>query len=142
MRKHCAGDRQQTEHVDVENGAYLVVGGLLDGAEQPAPCVVDQYVDPAEPGDGIVDGPSDLVWAVDVEGNGEELLAAVGQRVEDRLRVTCGGDDVVAARQRSLVISMPKPLEAPVMNHVFMTGEPQSWSDDSTTPCADCARCS
>ena len=55
MRQDRAGQRGGTEHVDLEQVAQLGVGRLLGSADMGAPGVVHQHVDPAMPGDDVLD---------------------------------------------------------------------------------------
>jgi hypothetical protein len=54
-RQHRPGHREQAEHVGLEHRAGLFDGGLLDRAEQACAGIVDQHVDPAEPGKCRID---------------------------------------------------------------------------------------
>ena len=78
MRQDRPGNRQQAEHVDVEERACFRVGGFFDRAHQAATGVVDQDIDAAEPIGG------------DLRSAGSPMISLdLGHRSTDRLRVHC-----------------------------------------------------
>jgi hypothetical protein len=83
--------------VQVEQRPQLVLGRLLHRPDLGPAGVVDEHVDAAEAVERGADRGVDLVWAGDVERDGEQ---AVGGVEVERLGAPGGGDDVVAAGER------------------------------------------
>jgi hypothetical protein len=94
-RQGRADDVGQTEDVDVEDAADLVVGALLHGGEVPDAGVVDQHVDAAEVLLRGLDGLLDLRGVSHVEGQRERLLVAFDEILD--LSDVAGGDDRLVA---------------------------------------------
>ncbi len=65
--KHRTSQRRGPEEMQVHQVAQLVVGGLFNGADHAAACVVHQYVDPAVAVEDLGDGGLDAVGVGDVE---------------------------------------------------------------------------
>jgi hypothetical protein len=55
VREDRAGQRRRPEHVHLEQVAQLRVGRLLSGTDVSTSGIVHQHVDPAMPGDDVLD---------------------------------------------------------------------------------------
>jgi hypothetical protein len=112
------GDPQRAEQVDLDLVAGLLLGDLLDHAEQAVAGVVDHDVEAAEVVDGLLHGGGDgrPVGDVDLQGRmASPYLTRSSNAPADRLRAATRSPRSRAAS----VHSRPKPLDAPVMNQVL-----------------------
>jgi hypothetical protein len=102
MGQHGAGHVQGAEQVGLELPSQVLVGQLLEGAEEPVPRVVDHHVDAPEgverPGDGVVG----LVRVGDVEAHRDGLVRVGGLEVRDPRGLARRRDDPLAALQHGL----------------------------------------
>ena len=119
VRQHRAGERERAEHVQVEQGAQLVVRGLLDGADLGAAGVVDQHVDPAVPVDGASATAASRPAVGDVERDGVDRPGWAATRSSSAAGLRTAATTVSPASAAASVIARPKPLLAPVTNHTW-----------------------
>jgi hypothetical protein len=96
-RQDGASQRREAKHIGLEHRPNVGVVALLDRREIAVAGVVDEDVDPAEPGHGRLDRGVDLILSVHVERKREAILRLAGDNVLDFGLVTRGGDNAIAA---------------------------------------------
>ena len=93
---------QGAEQVGLDLGPGLLLGDLLDGAEQAVAGVVDNDIETAEVVVGVPDGGVHRRLVGHVEGDGEHVVAVGVDEILDRVGVAGGGGHPVTPGQGRL----------------------------------------
>jgi hypothetical protein len=110
-RQHGLGDVEDAEQVDLELVAQLLLGDLLDNAEEPIACVVDHDVQPSEVGVRLVDRGEDPGAVGHVELQRQHHVAERPDQVVDVAELADRRGHLVATAQRGLgeLLAEPAP---------------------------------
>src|SRR5882672_7289099 len=102
VRQGSLRDPQRTEQVDVDLVAGLLLAHLLDHAEQAVAGVVHHDVEPAEVIDRLLNDGDDGRPIGDLELQGQDGVAVLGDQVVERRGRTAQGGDTVTALECGL----------------------------------------
>src|SRR5262245_54443749 len=96
--EHGSQRVEHAEDVYVEDGTRGRVSGFLDGRDEAETRVVDEDIDPAEVGNGRVDGFTDLPLVGHI-GFRSQQRPRRAERAPNGLRIACGSRDAMTASQ-------------------------------------------